>query len=137
MTDLAKAKEAERGTAELGKAHMEQQDEMLRLQAENQKLGLYRETSSSQEKVIAKLERVLESSLGEVEQAQQAQLECERLRTQVVRLQEQCAALAAKASRVQAVADGSDPQALAAKDREVERLKVKIEELEVQQATGP
>ena len=33
--------------------------------------------------VIAKLERVLESSLGEVEQAQQAQLEAERLRTQV------------------------------------------------------
>ena len=50
-----------------------------------------------------------------------------RRRAQVVRLQEQCAALAAKASRVQAVADGADPQALAAKDREVERLKARRE----------
>merc|ERR1712194_746308 len=99
---MGAVKEASRGRAverrleDMERAHLDQNKEFQRLQDENRKLEGYRQTAQTQEKVIAKLERILESSLQEVQKAQRIQVDVERLKSENLRLRERCAHLVAR-----------------------------------------
>ncbi|CEM06491.1 unnamed protein product [Vitrella brassicaformis CCMP3155] len=88
MKEVARGRGLQRQLEEIEKAHVEQAAVLQRLQSENAKVGLYRQTAKSQEKVIQKLEKVLESSLDEVQRSQQLQHNNEILKTENYRLQE-------------------------------------------------
>merc|ERR1711959_870140 len=81
---------------ELENAHLQQNRELQRLQEENKKVEGYRQAAKTQEKVIAELERILESSLQEVQKAQRVQVDVEKLKTDNLRLREKCAHLISK-----------------------------------------
>lgn len=83
---MGQGRELQRIVETMEEAHLRQAAELQRLQAENGKLDLYRESSKNQEKVIGKLERVLEKSLDEVQKAKQAEAELERLKMENARL---------------------------------------------------
>lgn len=57
------------------------------MQQEIQKTQLYKETIKKQEKVIAKLEKLIETSLKDTQKARGAQLDLEQLRTENFNLQ--------------------------------------------------
>lgn len=129
LREASRGRGLERALDELETAHLEQNAELQRMQDEGRKLDAYRETAKTQEKVIGKLERILESSLQEVQAAQRAQLDVERLKTENVRLRERCAAIV---SRRQAVAGQEDAAELGRlvveRDGEITRLEAVIRE---------
>lgn len=95
MKEAAKARDLQRVLEEIEHIHLEQNRELQRLQDEGRKLETYRQTVQSQEKVIAKLEKILEGSLNEVQKAQRVQADIERLKTENAKLRDRCAALLA------------------------------------------
>mmetsp|Transcript_28443 Transcript_28443/g.75354 ORF Transcript_28443/g.75354 Transcript_28443/m.75354 type:complete len:277 (-) Transcript_28443:80-910(-) len=96
LKDASRGRGLERSLDELERAHLEQNRELQRLQDENKKMDAYRQTTKTQEKVIAKLEKILEGSLQEVQKAQRVQVDVERLKTENLRLREKCAHLVAR-----------------------------------------
>lgn len=122
----------QRSLDDLGQAHFEQNLELQKLQDEGRKLGTYRETAKTQERVIAKLERILGSSLLEVQGAQRAKVDVERLKTENLRLRDKCASIL---SRRKGGAGGQDEAA------DISRLvidrDVKIARLQAQLAQRP
>lgn len=136
LKEVARGRGLQKHLDELEKAHLEMAGLLQKLQAENQKIDLYRKTAKSQEKVIAKLERVLEGSLDEVNKAQEAQIELERLKTENIRMREKCSNLM---TRRKFEAGNEDVQELQddvrKKDEEVKRLQVLVDDLTAQ--SGP
>lgn len=116
---------------QLENAHVQQNRELQRLQEENKKIESYRQAAKTQEKVIAKLEKILEGSLQEVQKAQRVQVDMERLKTENLRLREKCTQLAAR--RRGAVAGEEDAEEvrrqIAEKDHEIARLESIVREL--------
>merc|ERR1711977_763169 len=133
MKEVARGQSLERTLDELERSHMQQNTELQRLQEENRKIETYRQTVKSQEKVISKLEKVLEGSLDEVQKAQRTQVDMERLKTENVRLREQCANLAARRK----YQEGSEEdllelrQQIKSKDEEITRLEALVSDLQV------
>jgi chromosome segregation ATPase len=132
MKEVARGQGLERTLDDLERTHMQQNTELQRLQEENRKIEIYRQTVKSQEKVISKLEKVLEGSLDEVQKAQRTQVDMERLKTENVRLREQCANLAARRK----YQDGGEEdlielrQQIKAKDEEITRLEALVSDLQ-------
>merc|ERR1712217_239132 len=96
LKEVARGRGLERALEELERSHMEQNKELQRLQEESRKIETYRQTTKTQEKVIAKLEQILEGSLQEVQKTQRVQVDVERLKTENLRLRERCAHLVAR-----------------------------------------
>ena len=71
------------------KQHQENAKKLLKMQQEIQKSHLYKETIKKQEKVIAKLEKLMESSLKDTQKARSAMIELERIKTENINLQKQ------------------------------------------------
>ncbi|CAE7674961.1 CCDC33 [Symbiodinium pilosum] len=122
LKEVNRARGLERSLEELQQVHLEQNRELQRLQDEGRKLDTYRQTAKTQEKVISKLEKILESSLQEVQKAQKVQVDIERLKTENLKLRERCSSLLTRKKEV-----GDDEaqelrQRLAEKDAEIARL---------------
>ncbi|CAE7755498.1 CCDC33, partial [Symbiodinium sp. CCMP2456] len=122
LKEVNRARGLERSLEELQQVHLEQNRELQRLQDEGRKLDTYRQTAKTQEKVISKLEKILESSLQEVQKAQKVQVDIERLKTENLKLRERCSSLLTRKKEV-----GDDEaqelrQRLAEKDAEITRL---------------
>jgi len=122
LKEVNRARALERSLEELQQVHLEQNRELQRLQDEGRKLDTYRQTAKTQEKVISKLEKILESSLQEVQKAQKVQVDIERLKTENLKLRERCSSLLTRKKEV-----GDDEaqelrQRLAEKDAEITRL---------------
>eukprot|EP00932_Pfiesteria_piscicida_P003425 SRR837773.13335.p1 GENE.SRR837773.13335~~SRR837773.13335.p1 ORF type:complete len:469 (+),score=82.06 SRR837773.13335:74-1408(+) len=123
----------ERSLDELEKAHVEQNRELQRLQEENKKIDTYRKATKTQEQVIAKLEKILENSLHEVQKAQKVQVDVERMKTENMRLREKCAMMVSKRKGDSTMADPSISELqrqLSAKRDEVVRLKSMVAEMQ-------
>ncbi|CAE8585620.1 unnamed protein product, partial [Polarella glacialis] len=129
LKEASRGRGLERSLEELQQAHLEQNRELQRLQDEGRKLETYRQTTKTQEKVITKLEKILESSLQEVQKAQKVQVNVERLKTENLRLRERCSGLLAKSKKL----DGGDEEEirrkLSQKDVEIARLQGLVKEL--------
>ncbi|CAE7268124.1 CCDC33 [Symbiodinium natans] len=122
LKEVSRARGLERSLEELQQVHLEQNRELQRLQDEGRKLDTYRQTAKTQEKVISKLEKILESSLQEVQKAQKVQVDIERLKTENLKLRERCSSLLTRKKEA-----GDDEaqelrQRLAEKDAEIVRL---------------
>ena len=122
LKEVNRARGLERSLDELQQVHLEQNRELQRLQEEGKKLETYRQTAKTQEKVISKLEKILENSLQEVQKAQKVQVDIERLKTENLKLRERCTSLLTRKKDL-----GSDEaqelrQSLAQKDAEIARL---------------
>eukprot|EP00933_Yihiella_yeosuensis_P083494 TRINITY_DN9772_c0_g1_i1.p1 TRINITY_DN9772_c0_g1~~TRINITY_DN9772_c0_g1_i1.p1 ORF type:complete len:694 (-),score=147.34 TRINITY_DN9772_c0_g1_i1:62-1930(-) len=122
----------ERRWDELEQVHLEQNRELQRLQEHGKKLETYRQTTRTQEKVISKLEKILESSLLEVQKAQKAQVEVERMKTENIRLRDKFAQLAARKR-----SDNSSEEELRRKDLEIQRLQEAASQKAWQASAGP
>jgi len=59
----------------------------LEMKKEISKINLYKDTIRKQEKVIAKLEGLLEKTLKDTQQAREGMLELDKLRTENMELQ--------------------------------------------------
>eukprot|EP00930_Biecheleria_cincta_P057990 TRINITY_DN43857_c0_g1_i1.p1 TRINITY_DN43857_c0_g1~~TRINITY_DN43857_c0_g1_i1.p1 ORF type:complete len:346 (+),score=90.22 TRINITY_DN43857_c0_g1_i1:70-1107(+) len=79
-----------RAFEELQEENLEQRKELLSLRQDSEKLDIYRQTARAQEKVIEKLERILENSLQEIQKAKAIKLEVESLKTENRKLRERC-----------------------------------------------
>eukprot|EP00397_Hematodinium_sp_SG-2012_P050826 GEMP01059268.1.p1 GENE.GEMP01059268.1~~GEMP01059268.1.p1 ORF type:complete len:189 (+),score=46.88 GEMP01059268.1:270-836(+) len=110
---------------------------LQKLQQDNQKIPLYRKTAKSQEKVIAKLERVLEGSLDEVNKAQEVQIQLERLKTDNIRMREKCSNLMARRKYEEGGESLGELQEEARKkEEEIKRLQDLVDNLQSQGRTG-
>lgn len=131
LREASRARGLERTFEELETAHLEQNKELQRLQEDNRKIDGYKQAARAQEKVIAKLEKILEGSLQEVQKAQRVQVDMERLKTEKLRLQEKCSQLIAKRKGVAEGEEGTNElrRQVAEKNREVARLEAVVQEL--------
>jgi hypothetical protein len=138
LREVARGRGLQRTLEELEVAHMQQNKELQRLQEEAKKIESYRQAARTQEKVIAKLEKILEGSLQEVQKAQRVQVDMEKLKTENLRLREKCAQLSAR--RRGAVPGGDAVEDLQRqvdeKDREIARLEGMVNELRVELSAG-
>merc|ERR1712039_778239 len=139
LKEVARGRGLARALEELEKAHLEQNKEIQRLQEENRKIETYRETTKTQEKVIAKLEKILENSLQEVQKAQRVQVDVERLKTENLRLRERCAHLVARRKYEGGGAEEADElqRQIALKDEEISRLEGVVRELQAGRLDAP
>lgn len=130
LKELNRARGLERSLDELQQVHLEQNRELQRLQEEGKKLETYRQTAKTQEKVISKLEKILENSLQEVQKAQKVQVDIERLKTENLKLRERCTTLLTR-KRQDLGSDEAQElrQSLAQKDAEIGRLQKLAAEL--------
>ncbi len=85
--DLCNAKQMQSELENLQHAHNEKSRRLLELKKEIAKINLYKDTIRKQEKVIAKLEALLEKTLKDTQNARESLLELENLRTQNLELQ--------------------------------------------------
>lgn len=68
-------------------AHNDKAKKLLDLKKEISKINLYKDTIRKQEKVIAKLESLLEKTLKDTQKAREGMIELEQLRTENMELQ--------------------------------------------------
>lgn len=86
--DIAQSSQLQVDLENLQKAHSLMSKKLLEMQGEVGKVGLYKETIRKQEKVIAKLERLMENSMKDTEKARGANLENEALKNEVINLRQ-------------------------------------------------
>ncbi|CAD7936601.1 unnamed protein product [Amoebophrya sp. A25] len=137
MREIVKNRGLERKLEELEQAHLEQATLLQKYQKDTKKIELYRETARSQEKVIGKLEKVLESSLEDLHKAQQTQIELERVRSENVQLRQELASLSQKASSLTHAEEDlqTAKKMLGDKQAEHDKLREICEQLERASAT--
>lgn len=68
---------------------MEAAKRLLAMQQEISKTQLYKDTIKKQEKVISKLEKLMETTLKDTQKARNSLLELEQLKTENINLQKQ------------------------------------------------
>jgi hypothetical protein len=85
--DLAHAKKMQTELENLQHAYNDSSRKLSELHKELQKTNLYKDTIRKQEKVIAKLEALLEKTLKDTQRARDGMLELEKLRTENLELQ--------------------------------------------------
>ncbi|CAD7950129.1 unnamed protein product [Amoebophrya sp. A120] len=138
MREIVKNRGLERKLEELEKAHLEQATLLQKYQKDNKKIGLYKETVKSQEKVIAKLEKVLETSLEDLHKAQQNQIDLEKARHENAQLKLEYQNVqkknASSASSHQELAEMK--KQLHDKQLEYDKLREICEQLEREQQSG-
>ena len=86
--DLAHAKQMQTELENMQHAYNDSAKRLAELAKEIQKTNLYKDTIRKQEKVIAKLEALLEKTLKDTQRARDGMLELEKLRTENLELQQ-------------------------------------------------
>lgn len=114
--EISMAKKMETELENLQNVHQDKARKLLEMQREIQKINLYKDTIKKQEKVIAKLEAILNKTIKDTKQSRQDILELEKLKTENLQLQKEL-----KASVIQK--DGNP---------DVERYRREIAKLEEQ-----
>jgi hypothetical protein len=85
--DLANAKQLQTELENISHAHTKKTKKLMELNKEIAKINLYKDTIRKQEKVISKLEALLEKTLKDTKRAREGMLELEKLRTENLELQ--------------------------------------------------
>ena len=85
--DLANAKQLQTELENVSHAHTKKAKKLMELNKEIAKINLYKDTIRKQEKVISKLEALLEKTLKDTKRAREGMLELEKLRTENLELQ--------------------------------------------------
>lgn len=80
--EIAQARQIQHELEILQKKYAENAKKLIMVQTEIQKTTVYKETIKKQEKVIEKLEKLMEQTLQDTQKARSAQLELESLRTE-------------------------------------------------------
>ncbi|EAR89988.1 C2 domain protein (macronuclear) [Tetrahymena thermophila SB210] len=87
--DISQARQIEHDFEIMTKKYADATKKIVIMQQEVQKTQIYKETIKKQEKVIQKLERLIESTLKDTQKARGFQLELEKLKTENLNLQNQ------------------------------------------------
>ncbi len=85
--EIANSKNLNQQYNQLLKKHQEDSKNLVELQANVQKIRIYRETINKQEEVIIKLEKLLKNSIEDVDKHKRDILELEKLKTENLNLQ--------------------------------------------------
>jgi chromosome segregation ATPase len=121
-SEISAAKKMETELEGLQNAHQEKARRLLEMQREVQKINLYKDTIKKQEKVIAKLEALLNKTVKDTKQSRQDVLELEKLKTENLQLQKEL-----KASAIQ---KGDSSPDIERYRREIARLEDQIAQLQ-------
>ena len=128
--DLLSAKKTQREYDNLQKDHEGKSKKLLKMQQELRKIQLFRDTIKKQEKVIHKLEKLLEATMKDSEKASKRVVEFEKIRTENLRMQEKLKEMAFGAKENEEVERYRDEV------RKLERIKSElIEELKNKRPT--
>lgn len=87
--EIAQSRQHEAELDGLRKKHTDGSKKLLEMQQEISKIQVYKDTIKKQEKVIAKLEKLMETTLKDTQKARTAMLELEQLKTENMNLQKQ------------------------------------------------
>jgi len=85
--EIAQTRQLQAELEALQKKHQEGGKRLMALQQEVSKVQLYKDTIKKQEKVIAKLEKLMENTLKDTQKARESLIELEQLRTENLNLQ--------------------------------------------------
>jgi len=85
--EISAAKKMEAELETVQNAHQDKARKLLEMQREIQKINLYKDTIKKQEKVIAKLEGLLNKTIRDTKQSKLDMLELEKLKTENLQLQ--------------------------------------------------
>jgi len=118
--ELSAAKKMETELESMQNANQDKAKKLLNVQHEMQKINLYKDTIKKQEKVISKLELLLDKTIKDVKEPKEKMLEFEKLRLENIELKEKL-----KPSKIQRSEINPD----------VERYRKEITQLE-EQVTG-
>ncbi len=86
--DIAQSRQLQVELDRLSKAHMLNGRKLQAMQQEIQKTKLYKDTIRKQEKVISRLEKLMETTLKDTQKARNAVIEMEKLKTENSKLQQ-------------------------------------------------
>lgn len=86
--DMVEVRKTQKKFEELEKVHSEENKKLLTMQNELRKVNLYRDTIKKQEKVIVKLEHLLENTMKDTEKASKQALELEKIKSENLELQD-------------------------------------------------
>jgi len=87
--EIAQSRQVQTELEGLRKKHTEGSKRLMDMQQEISKISVYKDTIKKQEKVIAKLEKLMETTLKDTQKARGAMLELEQLKTENMHLQKQ------------------------------------------------
>jgi len=85
--DLCNAKQLQSELENLQHSHAEKSRRLLELKKEISKINVYKDTIRKQEKVMAKLQALLEKTLKDTQRAREGMIELDKLRTENLELQ--------------------------------------------------
>jgi len=86
--DMVEVRKTQKRFEELEKVHADRSKKLLEMQQELRKISLYRETIKKQEKVIVRLESLLENTMKDTEQAGRQAVELEKIKSENLDLQQ-------------------------------------------------
>jgi hypothetical protein len=114
-----------RRVIELEQLAEQQRGEILKMKGEIEKVPLYHENAETQEKIINRLEQVLQASLEEVTAAQRNETDRVKFQQEALRLREQCSSLQGRCDLLQREADQVEllKAEISGKQQELDRLR--------------
>ena len=86
--DMVEVRKTQKRFEELEKTHSEKGKKLLDMQQELRKVNLYRDTIKKQEKVIVRLEQLLENTMKDTEQASRQAVDLEKIKSENLELQQ-------------------------------------------------
>ncbi len=120
--EISAAKKMEAELETVQNAHQDKARKLLEMQREIQKINLYKDTIKKQERVILKLEGILNKTIKDTKQSRQDVLELEKLKTENLQLQ--------KDLKSSAIAKGDINPDVERYRREIARLEEQVASLQ-------
>jgi hypothetical protein len=120
--DMVEVRKTQKKFEELEKVHGEDNKKLLVMQNELRKVNLYRDTIKKQEKVIVKLEHLLENTMKDTEKASKQALELEKIKSENLELQDKLK------QKVYGKRENEEIERYREEVRKLERIKKEIQE---------
>lgn len=120
--DMVEVRKTQKKFEELEKIHTEESRKLLNMQQEIRKVNLYRDTIKKQEKVIVRLEHLLENTMKDTEKATKQSLELEKIKSENLELQQKLK------QKVYGKRENEEIERYREEVRKLERIKEEIQE---------
>lgn len=120
--DMVEVRKTQKKFEELEKVHTEESRKLLNMQHEIRKVNLYRDTIKKQEKVIVRLEHLLENTMKDTEKATKQSLELEKIKSENLELQQRLK------QKVYGKRENEEIERYREEVRKLERIKNEIQE---------
>jgi chromosome segregation ATPase len=120
--DMVEVRKTQKKYEDLERIHAEKSKKLLSMQQELRKINVYRDTIKKQEKVILKLEQLLENTMKDTEKASKQAIDLEKIRSENLELQEKLK------QKVYGKRENEEIERYREEVRKLERIKAEIQE---------